>query len=405
METQYIRSDYSTGKDCLVLVRYIGATDRCRTTHDLLLSLCAQFQHVLKTKHVLRDLDTETLLSHFHGMLNQLAKGSFRSTVVVIDGLHRLKPAFPTSKIELDWLASELPPKVHIVMTMSDSLHYSANFTAFRDMFVQGDSVLQIPLIEAKHVKGIARDYAVVLGTTLNTDQEKMLLDLCKKEPLPLLTQFITALVTAEPPMINSKKPDKPFTLAGCIQMLFDYLEQSYTAVLVTQFCQYISASHMGLSEMELLDILSCNNALILAFNKSITNHTHTVQGSQLRFPIWLLHALLHDMRSLLATHFINGKLLITWSHKVVAKQAIHRYKPKTDEIKRTHSDIAELFLEKWLGNKPLICAERGLEVIDTACRYVSPQPLLYSDTKYNYRRLGETWFQLLHTGKNIFVE
>jgi hypothetical protein len=35
----------------------------------------------------------------------------------------------------------------------------------------------------------------------------------------------------------------------------------------------------------------------------------------------------------------------------------------------------------------------------DTARRFILQQPLLYSETAYNYRRLGELWYQLMHSG------
>ena len=39
----------------------------------------------------------------------------------------------------------------------------------------------------------------------------------------------------------------------------------------------------------------------------------------------------------------------------------------------------------------------------DNARRFILQQPLLYSETAYNYRRLGELWYQLMHSGKQLF--
>ncbi len=38
----------------------------------------------------------------------------------------------------------------------------------------------------------------------------------------------------------------------------------------------------------------------------------------------------------------------------------------------------------------------------DNARRFILQQPLLYSETAYNYRRLGELWYQLMHSGKHL---
>lgn len=42
-------------------------------------------------------------------------------------------------------------------------------------------------------------------------------------------------------------------------------------------------------------------------------------------------------------------------------------------------------------------CRSRG----DNGRRFILQQPLLYSETAYNYRRLGELWYQLMHSGRN----
>ena len=42
-------------------------------------------------------------------------------------------------------------------------------------------------------------------------------------------------------------------------------------------------------------------------------------------------------------------------------------------------------------------CRFRG----DNGRRFILQQPLLYSETAYNYRRLGELWYQLMHSGRN----
>jgi hypothetical protein len=41
----------------------------------------------------------------------------------------------------------------------------------------------------------------------------------------------------------------------------------------------------------------------------------------------------------------------------------------------------------------------------DNARRFILQQPLLYSETAYNYRRLGELWYQLMHSGINIYLK
>jgi len=134
---------------------------------------------------------------------------------------------------------------------------------------------------------------------------------------------------------------------------------------------------------------------------------------------------------NLLVESLTDDRLLLRWSHRSVALVASRRYRREIDSIKAAHHDIASLFLETWLHGKPsphapprssmssvpgaaaatavdpstpgfgVIRRHESLFVTTPlACdRHVAPQPLLFSDTAYNLRRLSELWYQLLNAG------
>lgn len=41
----------------------------------------------------------------------------------------------------------------------------------------------------------------------------------------------------------------------------------------------------------------------------------------------------------------------------------------------------------------------------DDGRRFILQQPLLYSETAYNYRRLSELWYQLMHSGNSSSID
>lgn len=76
------------------------------------------------------------------------------------------------------------------------------------------------------------------------------------------------------------------------------------------------------------------------------------------------------------------------------------RYLNKVDQIRQCHKDMANYFLESFIETKPLVDMNRNLHLRDEdGKRYISQQPLVYSDTKYNYRRMSELWFHLMNSG------
>ena len=113
-------------------------------------------------------------------------------------------------------------------------------------------------------------------------------------------------------------------------------------------------------------------------------------------------NTLLSFQGSLITAKTINHKTMISWSHRCIANIAKQRYFETVDAIKKSHKDIGNIFLDRWQEPKPLVFPERNIEIIDEGKRFVSEQPLLYCDTRYNMRRLSELWFQLLNCGKYI---
>ena len=97
---------------------------------------------------------------------------------------------------------------------------------------------------------------------------------------------------------------------------------------------------------------------------------------------------------------YVLGSLLLFWRHRCIANIAAARYFESNEDLKKSHSDIVDLFLETWVHNKALIVA-RGNEnqIIEGVFRHVSEQPLLFSETMYNQRRLNESLHQLVHAG------
>jgi len=139
-----------------------------------------------------------------------------------------------------------------------------------------------------------------------------------------------------------------------------------------------------------------------------------------------------------------DNRVVLRWCHRCVALVASRRYRREIDDIKAAHHDISCLFLETWLGGKlppppptttttmtrmaptPSIDITAIIRDVATtkaadslqrtqslavsplaADRHVAPQPLLFSGTAYNLRRLSELWYQLLNAGEpaSVFVK
>ena len=79
------------------------------------------------------------------------------------------------------------------------------------------------------------------------------------------------------------------FTLAFCL-FFKGRIETIFNSKIVSYIFSYITASHNGLTEMELFDILSCNNEFFFDY------YTHLYLPSNLRFPLALWVFVKHEL-------------------------------------------------------------------------------------------------------------
>jgi hypothetical protein len=187
-----------------------------------------------------------------------------------------------------------------------------------------------------------------------------------------------------------------PKNLESFILFRISNLEKKFNAKLLSFVFNYITASHNGITELELLDLLSCNNDFFTDY------YSNKELPSMLRFPlaVWLL--IKYQLSDLLTKKYLDNKIVYCWRHECIKKIMKQRYFNKVDQIRNCHKDIANYFLESFIDKKPLIDMSHNMQIRDEhARRYICQQPLLYSDTKYNYRRLSELWYHLMNSGKN----
>ncbi|KAM7081589.1 LOW QUALITY PROTEIN: NACHT domain- and WD repeat-containing protein 1 [Ciconia maguari] len=155
---------------------------------------------------------------------------------------------------------------------------------------------------------------------------------------------------------------------------------------------------------MELKDILSLDNEVL-----SKIQHCHLPSSKTiLRLPSLHWAWLCSDMGESLAERKADGFTLLCFAHRQFVEMVQNRYLSKQDEIKR-HFLLADFFKGTWSWGmkKPLMLPHfsRTLNAnrkVRSISRHfpTSPQPLWFSDTVANLRKLGELPFHLLNAGR-----
>jgi hypothetical protein len=119
----------------------------------------------------------------------------------------------------------------------------------------------------------------------------------------------------------------------------------------------YITASHHGLTEMEIVDLLSCSNDFFIEY------YSNTDLPAILRFPIALWLVVKHQLGDLLAQKYLDNKLTLMWGFDCVKKILKQKYFNKVDLIRMCHKDLTNYYLEAFVESKPLVDMAKSIQI------------------------------------------
>jgi hypothetical protein len=148
-----------------------------------------------------------------------------------------------------------------------------------------------------------------------------------------------------------------PKDLDALLAVKLDAIESKFNLEMLKCVFSYITAAHNGVSEMELIDLLSCNNEFFTQY------YADAELPALLRFPIaqWLL--VKWQLGELLVERYLDNKVTYAWSHDYLKKFMRQRYFSKVDKVKTYHKDMANYFLESFVETKPLVDMNRNMQI------------------------------------------
>lgn len=250
------------GPDTVLITRFVGLCPSSTVSENILRDVCTHLNFVLQQFIKIVDYDMSKLKNYFHGLLNRITKGT-RHVVLAIDGINELKSFQDECQVyPLEWIVTKLPPKVHIIVTYSSPVpEYIQKLEA------------KLPMEEYKikfnqYSRGINLvsflDELKQSNRTVTKQQETVLLDICEcskcNSVIPILLDTVSKWTSCYEP----KPASCPDTFEKATISKLDHLEASFGRCVVKAVCNYITLSKDGLTEMEILDLLSCNNEVLL---------------------------------------------------------------------------------------------------------------------------------------------
>ncbi|XP_070532605.1 NACHT domain- and WD repeat-containing protein 1-like isoform X2 [Ptychodera flava] len=377
--------------DPAVVVRMIGVTGDSVHIRQLLRSMSLQLCYIFGQDTSLVPQDYRGALNDFNSRLASATPE--RPLFVFLDSLDQLSDE--NNGHALQWLPLELPENVYMVVSTLTEDTYDT-FKTVKRLFGNSDNFVEIPELPESDAVFILEHLLEQESRTLTDEQHDAVLKAFRNCPSPLYLR----LVFEETRLWRSYSTEKeiwvPTAISKIINMLFSRMETQHGEPFVRRALGYITAARSGVTESELLDLLSLDD-LVLG---DVSNHFPLPVR---RFPPVLWMRLRHDLQWYLVEHSADYEWTYQWSHVQLHQAAVERYLNQKDKAPSYHTALSELFMGVWADKKkPYPGRDAG------SLRYVDSQALSHTivsptgkvKTLFNLRTVNELPYHLINSNQ-----
>lgn len=367
------------------VVRFIGATPDSVDGRALLRNLCREIARRYKQAQAPADeaelLDEATVPSDYQELVEDFGRrltlaSAERPLMIFIDALDQLSSAGGARG--LAWLPAELPEHVRVVVSVLERESASAGpLDVLRAKLPERRLVELAPL--SRDDGGALLDaWLADAGRTLTTGQRAEVLARFESEGLPLYLR----LAFEEARRWRSSTPADETTLSpqGIPGILRDDLfarlaaPENHGELVVSRSLAYLAAAKNGLSEDELIEVLSARPEVLEDFQRRSPKSPKVE-----RLPVVIWSRLYFDLEPYLNERSADGALLMSFYHRQLG-EAIERDYLAGDVGRDRHRELAAYFASDRL--QPLERRRNG----DVAANLRRLSELPYQQTR------GELW-------------
>ena len=328
------RSDHA---GAVVVVRFIGATPGSSDGRALLDSLCRQISRAYGADEATVPTDYKELVDEFPKRL-ALATDQ-RMLILFLDALDQLSDAEHARN--LIWLPGELPEQVRLIVS---TLPGECEAALKRKLPASNLAKLEpMPGNEGRELLDL---WLTDAGRTLQPHQRGEVLSKFAACGLPLYLKLAfedTRRWKSYSPMV-SLSPDTP----GIIGQLFARLSlhMNHGAIIVSHSLSYLAAAKNGLTEDELLDVLSRDQDVLDDF-KARAKHTPPEE----RLPVIVWSRLYFDLEPYLTERSADRASLMGFYHRQL-REVVDETFLAGDEKRKRHASLAAYFASRDLFEK-----------------------------------------------------
>jgi hypothetical protein len=331
-----VRASVAASDTIVVVERYIGATPGSSDVRTLLSSLCREIALAYGADESTVPTDEQELTRDFPERL--ALSSAERPLVVFVDALDQLSRDGHAPN--LSWLPTDLPMHTRLVVSVVADPPDAGSALLRTRLGSAGATILELEPMPPAEGGQLLDAWLREVDRTLQRDQRAAVLDAFAAEGLPLYLK----LVFEEARRWRSYAPVEPLppTIPAMIDRLFDQLSapENHGTLFVERGLSYLGASRNGLSEDELLDVLSADPDVLADFRRR-SPKSPAVD----RLPVVVWSRLYFDLEPYLTERSADGTSLLTFYHRQLAEAVAATYLTGEDgRGQERHRSLARFF-------------------------------------------------------------
>ncbi|KAL7396393.1 hypothetical protein ABVT39_005119 [Epinephelus coioides] len=326
------------------------------------------------------------LLRFFRNVLAEVSQQG-NTLLIILDALDQLSDQHHAHKLR--WLPADLPPNIHLVVSMDTN---SEAFANMRLKLRTLGSFFEVERLSRDEGRQILELYLRASERTLTPEQSTAALQSFESTGCPLHLKLILSAAKRWTSFTPLTATHLSASTQEMMSQLFLMLEEKHGKELVGGALGYMTLAREGLLEAELRDIMSLDDDVIA----EVYRYSLPPTPSLIRLPPLLWAQLRRDLEDQLEERWMGGVATIALNNRRLCEAVSARY--LTSERRgRSLRILAEYFLGRWSGKlKPVALPGLTLLLSD---RKVPPQPLWFAPGLANIRKLQELPYHLLHAG------
>ena len=385
-KTAQLLPQWTQASDYVCITRFIGTSPASMYVETTVKMICQQLCLCYGEPYPKEEemISFHQITRYFRSLLQTLSnRGKLKDKplFLVIDSLDRFG-GYHSSLTALQWLPMELFANMYMIVSCDEDHPYAKKLRELSTL----DNMCEFKTVHCGGLQGESNEVLLKFlgqrGRVASGEQLKLLSDIFNQNSSALLTKLLVDEATLWKSYTECSHIKLGRTIEEAIAYLFSRIEVGYGRTLVSYSLTYITVARDGLSEVELEDVLSCNDAVM---DEVYQYHNPPVSGV-VRIPSLLWSRIRNVLGNYLLEVIVHNRTVLFWYHKQFNTAATKRYiqchGEKAKQFhQQIHADFAELYGAEESIKRTITLHNRKLTV-ENADRQSRPQPLIVQNKR-----------------------